>query len=119
LTKVGQAAERQGDRPRPAARHRPHPYALAEDEILLRGDSYYCGPQVLDLLERLGCNYILGLSAPRRLDVEPSDFVKTILSLPFQPVSVCSRTAVICAKPVSLSNGYSSSVPESRSTASA
>ena len=38
-------------------------------KILLRGDSHYCGPQVLDLLEKLGCDYILGLSVNARLAV--------------------------------------------------
>jgi len=30
--------------------------------ILVRGDGHYCAPEVLDLLRRLDCNYILGLS---------------------------------------------------------
>ena len=38
-------------------------------KILLRGDSHYCGPQVLDLLEKLSCDYILGLSVNARLAV--------------------------------------------------
>ena len=36
-------------------------------KILVRGDSHYCGPQVLDLLESLGCDYILGLAVNARL----------------------------------------------------
>ena len=36
-------------------------------KILMRADSHFCGPQVLDLLEKLGCDYILGLSTNARL----------------------------------------------------
>lgn len=36
-------------------------------KILMRADSHFCGPQVLDLLESLGCDYILGLSTNARL----------------------------------------------------
>src|SRR5215510_11870650 len=36
--------------------------------ILVRGDSHYCAQQVLDLLRRLGCDYILGLSINPTLD---------------------------------------------------
>lgn len=36
-------------------------------KILVRGDSHYCGPQVLDLLEMLSCDYILGLAVNERL----------------------------------------------------
>ncbi len=36
-------------------------------EILLRADSHYCTPEVLDLCDRLGLQYILGLSKNNRL----------------------------------------------------
>src|SRR5262245_19435868 len=36
--------------------------------ILIRGDSHYCAPEVLDLLRRLRCDYILGLSINPTLD---------------------------------------------------
>jgi hypothetical protein len=36
--------------------------------ILVRGDSHYCAPEVLDLLRRLRCDYILGLSINPTLD---------------------------------------------------
>jgi len=36
--------------------------------ILVRGDSHYCGPDVLDLLRRLDCDYILGLAINPTLD---------------------------------------------------
>jgi hypothetical protein len=36
--------------------------------ILVRGDSHYCGAQVLALLRRLGCDYILGLAINPKLD---------------------------------------------------
>ena len=36
--------------------------------ILVRGDSHYCGPEVLDLLRRLDCDYILGLAINPTLD---------------------------------------------------
>ena len=36
--------------------------------ILVRGDSHYCAPEVLDLLRRLRCDYILGLSINPALD---------------------------------------------------
>ena len=36
-------------------------------EILLRADSHYCTPEVLDLCDRLGLRYILGLSKNGRL----------------------------------------------------
>ena len=36
--------------------------------ILVRGDGHYCAPEVLDLLRRLRCDYILGLSINPRLD---------------------------------------------------
>jgi hypothetical protein len=36
--------------------------------ILVRGDSHYCGPQVLALLRRLDCQYILGLAISPKLD---------------------------------------------------
>lgn len=37
-------------------------------KILIRGDSHYCGEPVLALLEKLGCDYILGLSINPKLD---------------------------------------------------
>ena len=37
-------------------------------KILVRGDSHYCGEPVLALLEKLGCDYILGLSINSKLD---------------------------------------------------
>ena len=36
-------------------------------EIMVRGDSHYATPEVLDLLEETHCTYILGLSTNRRL----------------------------------------------------
>jgi DDE family transposase len=36
--------------------------------ILIRGDSHYCAPEVLDLLHRLQCDYILGLQINAKLD---------------------------------------------------
>jgi hypothetical protein len=36
-------------------------------EILVRGDSHYCAPEVLDLLDNMGCDYILGLAVNARL----------------------------------------------------
>lgn len=36
-------------------------------EIMVRGDSHYAAPQVLDLLEETRCGYILGLSTNARL----------------------------------------------------
>ena len=36
-------------------------------EVLLRADSHYCTPQVLDLCDRLGLRYVFGLSKNRRL----------------------------------------------------
>jgi len=36
-------------------------------EILLRADSHYCTPQVLDLCDRLGLHYVFGLSKNCRL----------------------------------------------------
>ncbi len=36
-------------------------------EILLRADSHYCTPQVLDLCDRLGLRYVFGLSRNSRL----------------------------------------------------
>lgn len=36
-------------------------------EILLRADSHYCTPEVLDLCDRLGLGYVLGLSKNGRL----------------------------------------------------
>ncbi|HEY7385375.1 MAG TPA: IS1380 family transposase [Beijerinckiaceae bacterium] len=36
--------------------------------ILVRGDSHYCAPEVLDLLGYLHCDYILGLSINPKLD---------------------------------------------------
>jgi len=36
-------------------------------EILLRADSHYCTPQVLDLCDRLGLRYVFGLSKNSRL----------------------------------------------------
>ena len=35
--------------------------------ILIRGDSHYCAPEVLNLLRRLDCDYILGLSINPKL----------------------------------------------------
>lgn len=34
---------------------------------MVRGDSHYATPEVLDLLEETHCTYILGLSTNRRL----------------------------------------------------
>ncbi|PWL29667.1 IS1380 family transposase [Marivita sp. XM-24bin2] len=39
-------------------------------EILLRADSHYCTPQVLDLCDQRGLNYVLGLSRNARLQKE-------------------------------------------------
>lgn len=39
-------------------------------EILLRADSHYCTPEVLDLCDQLGLNYVLGLSRNARLQEE-------------------------------------------------
>ncbi|MGO9475332.1 MAG: transposase, partial [Rhodomicrobium sp.] len=36
-------------------------------EIMVRGDSHYAAPEVLDLLEEKCCTYILGLGTNRRL----------------------------------------------------
>lgn len=36
--------------------------------ILIRGDSHYCAPQVLDLMRKLDCDYILGLAINPKLD---------------------------------------------------
>ena len=36
-------------------------------KILIRGDSHYCGEPVMALLEKLGCDYILGLAINNRL----------------------------------------------------
>jgi hypothetical protein len=36
--------------------------------ILIRGDSHYCAPEVLDLLRRLRCDYILSLAINPKLD---------------------------------------------------
>ena len=38
-----------------------------ETEILLRADSHYCTPQVLDLCDRIGLLYVFGLSKNTRL----------------------------------------------------
>ena len=37
-------------------------------DVLVRGDGHYCAPEVLDLLRRLRCDYILGLSRNKTLD---------------------------------------------------
>jgi hypothetical protein len=39
-------------------------------EILLRADSHYCTPEVLDLCDQLGLNYVFGLSRNARLQEE-------------------------------------------------
>ena len=36
--------------------------------ILVRGDSHYCAPEVLNLLHKLHCDYILGLAINTKLD---------------------------------------------------
>ena len=36
--------------------------------ILVRGDGHYCAPEVLDLLRKLRCDYILGLPRNKTLD---------------------------------------------------
>ena len=36
--------------------------------ILVRGDGHFCAPEVLDLLHRLNCSFILGLPRNRTLD---------------------------------------------------
>lgn len=38
--------------------------------ILVRGDSHYCAPEVLDLMRRLDCHYILGLAINQALDAK-------------------------------------------------
>ena len=38
-----------------------------DTRILIRGDGHYCAPEVLNLLRRLKCNYILGLPKNKRL----------------------------------------------------
>ena len=37
--------------------------------ILVRGDGHYCAPEVLNLLREKRCDYILGLSRNKTLDV--------------------------------------------------
>jgi len=37
-------------------------------DILVRGDGHYCAPEVLDLLRKVRCHYILGLSRNKTLD---------------------------------------------------
>ena len=37
-------------------------------DILVRGDGHYCAPEVLDLLRKLRCDYILGLPRNKTLD---------------------------------------------------
>jgi hypothetical protein len=34
----------------------------------VRGDSHYCAPEVLDLLRKMRCDYVLGLSRNKTLD---------------------------------------------------
>lgn len=36
--------------------------------ILVRGDSHYCAPEVLNLLHKLNCHYLLGLAINPKLD---------------------------------------------------
>jgi len=36
-------------------------------EIMVRGDSHYCAPQVLDLMKKEGCHFSLGLAVNKRL----------------------------------------------------
>jgi hypothetical protein len=43
---------------------------LPKTEILLRADSHYCTPEVLDLCDALGLSYIFGLSRNARLHKE-------------------------------------------------
>ena len=38
--------------------------------ILVRGDSHYCAPEVLDLMRQLDCDYILGLAINQTLDAK-------------------------------------------------
>jgi Transposase DDE domain group 1 len=38
--------------------------------ILVRGDSHYCAPEVLDLMHKLDCDYILGLAINQALDAK-------------------------------------------------
>lgn len=38
--------------------------------ILVRGDSHYCAPEVLDLMRTLDCDYIIGLAINPKLDAK-------------------------------------------------
>lgn len=38
--------------------------------ILIRGDSHYCAPEVLDLMRKLDCDYILGLAINATLEAK-------------------------------------------------
>ena len=57
-----QAAERQGDQALPGSLLRAIRAHWPNTEILLRADSHYCGPEVLDWCRANGLDYILGIA---------------------------------------------------------
>jgi hypothetical protein len=51
-------------------RHWPHV------AILVRGDGHYCAPEVLDLMRRTRCDYILGLPTNRTLEAKAAPWAE-------------------------------------------
>jgi Transposase DDE domain group 1 len=54
-------------------RHWPHV------AILVRGDGHYCAPEVLDLMRRTRCDYILGLPTNRTLEAKAAPWAEQCL----------------------------------------
>ena len=75
--------------------------------ILIRGDSHYCAPEVLDLLRRLDCDHILGLPRATFLLQElradaPGRLPATMLAgqLVQRPISMTDHRVPAIARPV-------------------
>ncbi|KUO56035.1 MAG: hypothetical protein APF80_12400 [Alphaproteobacteria bacterium BRH_c36] len=44
--------------------------------ILIRGDGHYCAPEVIDLMRKTGCDYILGLPTNRTLEAKAAPWAE-------------------------------------------
>ena len=96
----GPASGRRARRSRSVLRHVIHRIRRTgrTSRILVRGDSHYCAPQVLDLLRKLRCDYILGFAINTKLDGDRRTLARAVRQRRSKPspaacaASISSRT---------------------------
>jgi Transposase DDE domain group 1 len=80
-----QAAIGRGSRANPPARHRSHPRNWPAVEIMVRGDSHFATPEVMDLLEEKRCGYIFGLTHQHALDRDRAPLQRGLTAMGIRP----------------------------------